>query len=393
MSQSDRSAQSNGETSEEAGTAERVEARVESATKRMKSSVPLSRRQTLASLAGVGTLSAMSESADAQQGGQGKGGGSTRPWRSDVDAGGHELFNLGTLAMTNNTDRITDFAGANLEINGTGTLQVDDGPGSGLDADTLDGWEREDLINRIEELEILVEENRSFIEGVATTINSALAQMESYVNDDLGTVEDSINNTIEAAESDLNAVGDLLGEIFTVWVEEFEPVFDYLSGVPDGLQGEANLALVTVEDYLNNLIRLLNTQLGSMTTDVENAVDDLSNALQDVDSVVNSGLTSIENTVDSITSTIASSVNDIIDKINFHLPVNLAKIAFPELNLPELDLSSISVDLPDFDIDPIELPRIDVPSVEIPSYDVGDFSLPRISIPSLSLPRVDESVD
>lgn len=134
----------------------------------------LSRRATLG-LLGVGGLAALTGPAAADHGGP--------HWRRDVDAGGNALTDLGALATTSNQTKITDFAGENLSIDAAGvlnatvtdtrtdvtdngesvvtsaetidagaglsatadasgtsaTLAVEQGPGSGLDADTVDG--------------------------------------------------------------------------------------------------------------------------------------------------------------------------------------------------------------------------------------------------------------
>lgn len=46
-------------------------------------------------------------------------------WARDVDANGHRLFDLGALATRANSTDITDFAGANLTIDGAGVLRAD----------------------------------------------------------------------------------------------------------------------------------------------------------------------------------------------------------------------------------------------------------------------------
>lgn len=71
---------------------------------------PISRRATLG-LLGVGGLGLLGDQASAQQ--------RSRPWQTDVDAGGHTLSNLGALEMAANEETITDFEGPNLTIDGT----------------------------------------------------------------------------------------------------------------------------------------------------------------------------------------------------------------------------------------------------------------------------------
>jgi hypothetical protein len=136
----------------------------------------LSRRATLG-LLGIGGLAALTGPAAADHGGP--------HWRRDVDAGGYALTDLGALSTASNQTKITDFAGENLSIDAAGvlnatvtdtrtdvtddgeavvtstetidagaglsatadasgtsaTLAVEQGPGSGLDADTVDGLE------------------------------------------------------------------------------------------------------------------------------------------------------------------------------------------------------------------------------------------------------------
>lgn len=85
----------------------------------------INRRETLAAggvLAllgiGVGSVSAQSESD------QGNSGGAVYNWQQNVDANGHELLDLGKLAMTDNPTAITDFAGTNLSIDENGVLNA-----------------------------------------------------------------------------------------------------------------------------------------------------------------------------------------------------------------------------------------------------------------------------
>lgn len=142
----------------------------------------LSRRGTLTGLAGLAGLGLLAGEASAQQDDP-----KSREWKIDVDADGQRLLNLGALTMLANTTEITDFEGTNLSIDangvlnatdtntdsrtdvsddgepvvtdvenvdagpslsatpdsvGTGvTLAVEQGPESGLDADTVDGLE------------------------------------------------------------------------------------------------------------------------------------------------------------------------------------------------------------------------------------------------------------
>lgn len=87
-------------------------------TETATSSSSFSRRAALG-LLGLGGLGVLgTQSAAAQQG--------TRPWRTDVDAQGNKLFNLGALAMTDNPTEITDFGGTNLTIDGAGVLNATD---------------------------------------------------------------------------------------------------------------------------------------------------------------------------------------------------------------------------------------------------------------------------
>lgn len=72
--------------------------------------IPVSRRGTLTSLAGVGGLGLMIGTARA--GHQGP------HWRNDVDADGNALFDLGGLSTRADGTRITEFAGDNLTISG-----------------------------------------------------------------------------------------------------------------------------------------------------------------------------------------------------------------------------------------------------------------------------------
>lgn len=156
--------------------------------------MPLSRRGIMLAAAGLGGLSAAATPSEAQSAGKPVGGreeqGGTRPWRGDVDAGGYALLNLGGLERADNNARITDFEGANLAIDTRDTVNIVDGPGSGLDADTLDGLQRHALERRISELELNVEANRSFVETAAQDLNDALAAVAGYVNSDLQTVEE-----------------------------------------------------------------------------------------------------------------------------------------------------------------------------------------------------------
>lgn len=77
--------------------------------------LPLSRRTTLASLAGIGGLGLANTAAAAQR---------AKEWQRDQDADGHKLFDLGTLAMQANETEIASFEGDGLAIDGNGVLNV-----------------------------------------------------------------------------------------------------------------------------------------------------------------------------------------------------------------------------------------------------------------------------
>jgi hypothetical protein len=103
--------------------------------------LPVTRRTALAGLLGLGIGAAATSQSTAAQPEP-----PARPWRSDQDANGYDLLRLGGLTMIDNpSSRITDFLGENLEINGAGVVNVEQGPGSGLDADTLDGFDSTDF--------------------------------------------------------------------------------------------------------------------------------------------------------------------------------------------------------------------------------------------------------
>jgi len=74
----------------------------------------VSRRAALALLS-LGGTSALAGRATAR---------SSRPWRTDVDANGNALFDLGGIAMRSRPTPITDFAGRNLAIDGDGNLNA-----------------------------------------------------------------------------------------------------------------------------------------------------------------------------------------------------------------------------------------------------------------------------
>lgn len=80
--------------------------------------VPVSRRGALVALVGLGGPGLFGQPATAWQ--------KARPWKNDVDADGHSLFDLGSLATTDNSTVITDFAGDNLSIDGNGILNATD---------------------------------------------------------------------------------------------------------------------------------------------------------------------------------------------------------------------------------------------------------------------------
>ena len=56
-------------------------------------------------------------------------------------------------------------------------MNVQDGPGSGLDTDTLDGTDLGTLEKRIRE-------NRRYAETSAAGVNDALSRIEGWVDDD-----------------------------------------------------------------------------------------------------------------------------------------------------------------------------------------------------------------
>lgn len=75
----------------------------------------LSRRATLASVAGIGGLSLLSSPTAAK---------GTKTWKKDRDADGQELRNLGALTMQANPNPITSFDGTGLSIDGNGVLNA-----------------------------------------------------------------------------------------------------------------------------------------------------------------------------------------------------------------------------------------------------------------------------
>lgn len=90
----------------------------ESASETTTPSSSVSRRATLGllGLGGLGLLGTQSAAAQQVQ----------RPWRNDVDAQGNSLFDLGSLTMADNPTAITDFAGTNLTLDGSGVLNATD---------------------------------------------------------------------------------------------------------------------------------------------------------------------------------------------------------------------------------------------------------------------------
>lgn len=373
---------------------EKIE-RTETSSGRGKVKLPVSRRNTLLTILGLGGLGTLSGPARAGHGGSHSGGsqsGDTRPWRKDVDAQGHDLFNLGSLAMANNATAITDFEGNQLIIDDNGLVNVDDGPGSGLDADTLDGLELAELEQRISDLEDDVGALENFVESTAANINSILVSLEEFVNTELIKLENTLNGGLATIEGNLNTLGGALDTIFNQWVADMQPAFDYLSDASDGLVDAFNSAADDIENNVNTLIGLFNNQLDAMAGDIEGAIDDLSDALQDVDNVVNTAINSIENAVNSLSDTAEGFINDtIIDALN-KLSFSLDDVTLPNLTLPNLNLSSISVTLPSFSVPTLSLPRITVPDVDLPTVSIPEFELPRISFATLSLGRLDEDV-
>ena len=85
----------------------------------------LTRRGTLG-LLGVSGLGLLAGQASAQPpaDGPGRPGGPVYDWKRDVDAGGHGLSALGSLAMSANSTPIADFEGSNLSIDADGVLNA-----------------------------------------------------------------------------------------------------------------------------------------------------------------------------------------------------------------------------------------------------------------------------
>lgn len=399
-----------------------------------KGSLPLTRRTTLLAILGLGGYTAMTDSTKADRGeGQeqresskelpgeqaqargppggssgGSRGGGTRPWRTDVDAQGNSLLNLGSLTMADNTTAITDFEGENLLIDDNGILYVNDGPGSKLDADTLDGLQRAALEQRIAELEAKVEANRNFAESAATQINANLSKIETFVNDDLGAVEQTLNSGLGEIQSKFNsAAGSIENSVNTV-IEKFnnalntattdiENTVDDISNALQSVDSKVNTALGDIEGTVNTIIGDLNEAFDAAANDIETTLNRLFSDLQAVDSVVNDILSTIEGTLNSILDDIESTINDIIGVVTLGAG---NKIDIPDLELPSLNLSSITVNLPDFNIGELSLPELNLSeiSVDLPDFDIDELSLPRISelkvtIPELTLPKLDETVD
>ena len=85
----------------------------------------LSRRGTLASIVGLGGWTLLGSDVTRAKSGNSRQGPRPRGWNQDVDAQGHELFNLDSLAMRSNSSKISDFEGSNLSID-AGVLNATD---------------------------------------------------------------------------------------------------------------------------------------------------------------------------------------------------------------------------------------------------------------------------
>lgn len=86
----------------------------------------LSRRATLALLA-LGGVGGVTGTATAK---------AARPWKTDVDASGYALRNLGSLSMADSPTAITGFAGRNLSVDDAGVLNALGDGIAALDAGT-----------------------------------------------------------------------------------------------------------------------------------------------------------------------------------------------------------------------------------------------------------------
>lgn len=345
--------------------------------------LPLSRRTTLLSLVGAGGLLSMTQSALAsnhQSSGQHRG----QEWQRDVSAGGNMLIQLGALEMDSNPAIITDLAGSNLLIDNDGILGVEDGPGSGLDADTLQGLDKGQLIARIEELEAEVAENRAFIVGIVETVNDALLEIEDFANNGLNEVESTLNDGFSGFEDNVNAVGNEIESTFNSLVANIQTVLDYLADESDGVEETFNSAVDQIETTGNDIIEFVNGPLDGAMDIVDTVTDELDNILSGIEDGINSFIYDAETLVRDI---VRSTMNLIpgVDPIDFPFEINFPTVDF------QIDLSSVdwtSVEIPE-----LTLPRLDIPTVTLPTINILELSMPTVDFPSLSLPKLDGPED
>lgn len=346
---------------------------------------PFSRRSTLVTLLGLGGLGAASGSAQADPGkGKGSSRGGGRTWQTDVDGGGNALVNLGALEMADNPTAITDFEGEHLQIDDAGIVAVEDGPGSGLDADTVDGTDLADLEARIEA-------NTAFVEHNASVVVNALSAIEEWINSDLESVESTLNSGLASIETTINDLGTGVESEFGTVATAIEDLLTFVStGVVDGVNG----VLGDVENAFDSVAGVINSVLDPLASAVESTFDDVDDALSAVESDVNGVIGTIESNLQGTINDIIDVTNIVINNLNGLLnPANGASgpidnISNVSLGLGRIDVPDVGVSLPDASFSAPDLPEIpDPPGVDLPDISFAEVSLPRVDIPPLSLPK------
>lgn len=344
-------------------------------------------------LLGIGTLGATADPAEAGPGqgnGQGSTGGGGRTWQTDVDAGGQTLYNLGALEMADNPTGITDFAGGNLRVDDQGVLFVHDGPGSGLDADTIDGTD-------LQELEDMIMANRRFVESNASALTSALEDLEHWINQDIQSVESSLNDRLATIEG---TIDDLVGSVeagFGTVAGTFEDISNFLgTEIVDGLNG----VLGDIQGAFDSLADVVNNTLNPLASAVESTFGDVDDALTSVESDVNGVIDDIEGGIESAANAVVSEMNDAIETANKFLvptsgksgPVN----TIPEVsvNLGSINVPPVAVTLPPANFGAPTIPQIpDPPMLDLPDAPSISISLPKVTFPTVSLPKPDDDFD